>query len=78
MGKAVPHRVGRHSHPAARPDPVAGPVPSTGIDYLRLVEHQRDQDLADAVGIEFHQLRLPDELIPKPKITVTDIEENEQ
>jgi len=64
MGKAVPHRIGRHSHPAARPDPVAGPTPSTGIDYLRLVEAQRDQDLADAVGIEFHQLRLPTELTP--------------
>ena len=77
MGKAAPHRIGRHSHPAARPDPVTGPAPTTGIDYLRLVEAQRDQDVADAVGIEFHQLRLPDELIPKPKPT-TDVEENQQ
>ena len=65
MGKAVPHRIGRHSHPAARPDPVPGPVPTTGIDYLRLLSHQRDRDLAAAVGIEFHQLRLPYE--PEPQ-----------
>ena len=77
MGKAIPHRIGRHSHPAARPDPSTEPAPTTGIDYLRLVETQRDQDLADAVGIEFHQLRRPDELIPTPK-PVTDLEENKQ
>ena len=77
MGKAIAQRIGRHSHPAARPDPVTGPAPSTGIDYLRLVEHQRDQDLADAVGIEFHQLRLPDELIPRTK-PATEVEENQQ
>ncbi|MBA3280397.1 MAG: DDE-type integrase/transposase/recombinase [Geodermatophilaceae bacterium] len=77
MGPAIAHRVERHSHPAARPDPVAEAVASTGIDYLRLVETQRDQGLAAAVGIEFHQLALPDELIPKPK-PVTAIEEREQ
>ncbi len=77
MGKAIPHRIGRHSHPAARPDPVTEPALTTGIDYLRLVETQHDQDLADAVGIEFHQLRLPHELIPTPK-PVTDVEENKQ
>ena len=66
MGKAVPHRIRRHSHPAARPDPVPGPVPTTGIDYLRLLSHQRDRDLAAAVGIEFHQLRLPYEPDPEP------------
>jgi putative transposase len=77
MGKAVPQRVARHSHPAARLDSVPEPVPTTGIDYLRLVETQRDRDLADAVGIEFHQLALPDELIPQPK-TAADVEENKQ
>jgi putative transposase len=66
MGAAVPHHIGRHAHPAARPDPVTEPTP-TGIDYLRLIEVQRDHDLATAGGIEFHQLTLPDELIPKPK-----------
>lgn len=67
MGKAIPHRIGRHSHPAARPDPVTTPTPSsTGIDYLRLVETKRDGDLSTAVGIEFHQLALPDQLTPQP------------
>ena len=66
MGKAIVHRIGRHSHPAARPDPVEAPVLSTGIDYLRLVETQRDVDLANTIGIGFHQLTLPDELVPKP------------
>ena len=40
---------------------------STGIDYLRLVETQRDLDLAHTIGIGFHQLSLPDELLPNPK-----------
>ena len=67
MGKAIVHRIGRHSHPGARPDPVEAPVLSTGIDYLRLVETQRDHDLAHTIGIGFHQLSLPDELLPNPK-----------
>ena len=67
MGKAIVHKIGRHSHPAARPDPVAAPTVTTGIDYLRLVETQRDLDLANTIGIGFHQLSLPDELLPNPK-----------
>ena len=74
MGKAIVHKIGRHSHPAARPDPVMGPTPTTGIDYLRLVETQRDHDLATAVGIGFHQLTLPDQLQPKP---VTDSKDHQ-
>jgi putative transposase len=39
MGLAVPERLGRHVHPAARPDPVDPPVAApTGIDYLALVQ----------------------------------------
>ncbi len=43
FGKAVPHKIGRHTHPMARPAPEPGP--STGIDYLRLVDerHRREQ-----------------------------------
>jgi putative transposase len=67
MGAAVAQRIGRHAHPAARPDPVTEPSPTTGIDYLRLVEVQRDREVAAAGGIEFRQLVLPDELIPKPR-----------
>ncbi len=46
MGIAVPHKIGRHAHPAARPEPgVAEPPPATGIDYLRLVEARADAEL---------------------------------
>ncbi len=40
MGAATPERLGRHVHPAARPDPVdptAATTPS-GVDYLALVQ----------------------------------------
>ncbi len=67
MGAAIPQHIGRHAHPAARPDPTTETAPATGIDYLRLVETQRDRDLAAGGGIEFHQLALPDELLPQPK-----------
>ena len=46
MGLAVPHRIGRHVHPDARPDlPPATAVP-TGIDYLGLVAAQHRAELA--------------------------------
>jgi hypothetical protein len=38
MGAAVPYTIGRHMHHKARPDTDPAPPPSTGIDYLRLVE----------------------------------------
>jgi putative transposase len=43
MGRAVPHTIGRHVHPAVKPADT-GPVEATGIDYLRLLEtaHQRE------------------------------------
>lgn len=42
VGRAVPHRIGRHTHPAARPDQVAPVVEPSGIDYLRFVETSHD------------------------------------
>jgi putative transposase len=47
MGKAVPVKVGRHTHPMARPE-AQPPVTPTGIDYLALVARQRDQELGSA------------------------------
>jgi putative transposase len=44
MGKAVPVRISRHTHPKARPDAAPTPAP-TGIDYLALVARQRDAQL---------------------------------
>jgi putative transposase len=45
MGKAVPMRISRHTHPQARPDAIPAPVP-TGIDYLSLLAARRDAELA--------------------------------
>ena len=46
MGVAVPRRIGRHVHPAARPEPGPKAPPPSGIDYLRLVEARRSAELA--------------------------------
>ena len=43
MGRAVAVRVGRHSHPQARPE--NPPAPPTGIDYLALVEARHREQL---------------------------------
>ncbi|HPB45928.1 MAG: DDE-type integrase/transposase/recombinase [Microthrixaceae bacterium] len=70
MGTAVPQHIGRHTHPAARPDPTQLAAPTaTGIDYLRLIETERDRNLAASGGIDFHQLALPKEPIVQPRTT---------
>jgi len=46
MGAAVPRRIGRHVHPAARPEPGPQPPKPSGIDYLGLVEQRRRAELA--------------------------------
>jgi len=51
MGVAAPHRIGRHTHPAATPDTTAQPRPETGIDYLTLLEQARTAE--HAAGINF-------------------------
>ncbi len=43
MGRAVAVRIGRHSHPQARPE--TPPAPPTGIDYLALVEARHREQL---------------------------------
>ncbi len=51
MGIAVPMVIGRHSHPAARPEPGVEPPPAaTGIDYLTLVEARADAELARRIS----------------------------
>jgi type II secretory pathway predicted ATPase ExeA len=51
MGAAVPVVIGRHSHPAARPEPGAEEPPSsTGIDYLHLVETRATAELGKRIS----------------------------
>jgi putative transposase len=76
-GKAVPHHIGRHAHPKARPETAEpAPPPPTGINYLQLIDAAHDKRLADAVNYAAlardtdpgqipGQLTLPD--LPKPQ-----------
>lgn len=48
FGEAVPQRIGRHSHPMAKPAPEPGP--RTGIDYLGLVDEHHRAELAKQIG----------------------------
>jgi putative transposase len=76
MGAALPVVIGRHAHPAARPEPgVEPPPPATGIDYLRLIEARAGAELERRIsyaGINPDpgqhppdtQLELPCESIP--------------
>ena len=50
MGTAVPHRIGRHVHPATKHDTTPGPAPATGIDYLGLVHHRHTAALSTLAG----------------------------
>lgn len=55
FGKAVARRIGRHTHPMARPAPEPGPP--TGIDYLRLVDERHRAGLAkDIAPLRFADL----------------------
>lgn len=45
MGNAIPHRIGRHTHPMARPEAAAPPA-ATGIDYLALLADRHAAELA--------------------------------
>jgi putative transposase len=50
-GTAVPHRIGRHAHPKARPErPPAPPPAPTGIDYTRLIDTAHQAELARGVN----------------------------
>jgi putative transposase len=49
-GLAVAFRIGRHSHPKARPDHVAIDQPPTGIDYLHLIGAVHAEVLGERVN----------------------------
>jgi putative transposase len=57
FAKAVPHVIGRHSHPKARPETEQQPPAPTGIDYLNLVA--ADHHDATGAAINFHALTTP-------------------
>jgi putative transposase len=50
VGRAVPHRIGRHSHPQARPELTPPPAAPTGIDYLALINERRRSELAKPIS----------------------------
>lgn len=53
MGTAVPHRIGRHVHPQARPDLPPAPAGKTGVDYLALIAQQHRTQIAKTAKINY-------------------------
>jgi putative transposase len=50
-GPALPHRIGRHAHPKARPETPPDPPPApTGIDYAELTDSAHQAELAHGVN----------------------------
>jgi putative transposase len=50
-GTALPFQISRHSHPKARPEvPAEEPTPTTGIDYLGLVDAHHTATIAGKVN----------------------------
>ena len=64
-GTAVPHVIGRHAHPKARPEQPAPPAPATGIDYMALIDAAHDTRLAGR-AISFAGLSDPPPAPPGP------------
>jgi putative transposase len=50
MGLAIPHRIGRHAHPKAKPEQPEPPAPGSGIGYLKLIDAAHQAELADRVN----------------------------
>lgn len=51
MGNAVPHIIGRHTHPKAKPL-AAAPVQATGIDYLKLLDAAHQREVGQAINYD--------------------------
>jgi putative transposase len=49
-GAAIPHHIGRHAHPKARPETPPQPRPTTGIDYARLLDTAHQAELGRGVN----------------------------
>jgi putative transposase len=64
-GTAMPFQMTRHSHPKARPEvPAEEPKPTTGIDYLGLIDAAHTAELAQRVNYAALADALPDEQPP--------------
>lgn len=61
MGHAVPRHIGRHTHPAARPEALSPPKPS-GIDYLGLVSARVSAEERSRMGINYSRLAAENEV----------------
>lgn len=63
IGEGLPHKIRRHSHPKARPEPRAEATP-TGIDYLGLVEQSWVEGLKRRISyteLQPQKEQLPDQ-----------------
>lgn len=50
-GTALPFQISRHAHPKAKPEvPAEPPKPTTGIDYLALIDEQHTSEIAQKVN----------------------------
>ena len=49
-GLAVPHRIGRHSHPKARPETPPEPLRPSGINYAGLIDAAHQAELARGIN----------------------------
>jgi len=50
-GTALPFQISRHSHPKARPEiPAEEPRPTTGIDYLGLMDAAHSAELGEKIN----------------------------
>ena len=74
-GKALPHRITRHTHPKARPETnEQQPPPPTGIDYLTLTAdaHHRQVRRDEQIGFDaLYSNEIPgqlgiDDITPRP------------
>ena len=66
MGRAVPHHIGRHVHPAIKPADT-GPVEATGIDYLRLLESAHHREVGRAINYDALAGDPPEDPSPEPR-----------
>jgi len=60
MGHAIPRHIGRHTHPAARPE-AASPPKASGIDYLGLVSARMSAEERSRMGINYRRLAAEDQ-----------------